>query len=323
MPLVIGVDEAGYGPNLGPLVVTAVVCEVPGAPKRTAFWDKFAGVISQTHCRDGSRLHVADSKQVHDPAVGVGPLEVGVLTALRVAGVPAETLRQLRDEIVVCEVTRSVSEGASIDGLEPWFDGTDLPLPHAADPDAIATFAARWSEACDRTGIRIEAIRSDVVFTPRFNRLTRAHDNKGLTLSRITLSLLSGVWDAEHAEPVLVICDKHGGRNRYDELLSEVAGDHFVIRQEEGGERSRYKLGDTEVRFQTRAEAHFPVALASMVSKYLRELAMVLFNQFWQRHLPEVRPTKGYPRDSHRFRAEIAETQRRLGIADDVLWRER
>ena len=32
MGVFIGMDEAGYGPNLGPLVVTATVWEVPGEP---------------------------------------------------------------------------------------------------------------------------------------------------------------------------------------------------------------------------------------------------------------------------------------------------
>ena len=60
-----------------------------------------------------------------------------------------------------------------------------------------------------------------------------------------------------------------------------------------------------------------------MVSKYVRELAMAAFNRFWCQRLEGLRPTAGYPIDSHRFRGEIAALQKELGIADDVLWRER
>ena len=70
-------------------------------------------------------------------------------------------------------------------------------------------------------------------------------------------------------------------------------------------------------------ESHFPVAMASMICKYLRELAMKLFNRFWQEHLPGLKPTKGYPVDARRFKQDIAEAQTRLGIPDEILWRER
>jgi hypothetical protein len=50
---------------------------------------------------------------------------------------------------------------------------------------------------------------------------------------------------------------------------------------------------------------------------------MEAFNRFWQRHVPGVAPTKGYPADAKRFRRDIAATQERLKIPDSVLWRER
>jgi hypothetical protein len=66
-----------------------------------------------------------------------------------------------------------------------------------------------------------------------------------------------------------------------------------------------------------------PAALASMTSKYLRELAMRAFNDFWCGHVPDLAPTAGYPLDARRFRAAIQETQVALGIADRIVWRNR
>jgi len=60
-----------------------------------------------------------------------------------------------------------------------------------------------------------------------------------------------------------------------------------------------------------------------MVCKYVRELSMELFNEFWQSHVSDLKPTKGYPQDARRFRADIAQAQSVLGISDQVLWRER
>jgi hypothetical protein len=70
-------------------------------------------------------------------------------------------------------------------------------------------------------------------------------------------------------------------------------------------------------------ERFLPTALASMTAKYLRELAMRAFNEFWSARVPNLRPTAGYPMDSHRFRNAIAVAQRELGIDDHDLWRNR
>jgi len=65
------------------------------------------------------------------------------------------------------------------------------------------------------------------------------------------------------------------------------------------------------------------VALASMVSKYVRELLMREFNAFWQQHVPGLKPTAGYPGDAARFFAAIRPAAVQLGIPEDVLWRRR
>ena len=60
-----------------------------------------------------------------------------------------------------------------------------------------------------------------------------------------------------------------------------------------------------------------------MVSKYLRELAMLAFNAFWMAQVPGLKPTAGYPVDAKRFRREIEQAQSKLGVPDDQLWRHR
>ena len=113
------------------------------------------------------------------------------------------------------------------------------------------------------------------------------------------------------------------GRNGYHAFIADVLDGQMVLCAREERESSRYRVGRAELRFEARAERHFPVAVASMVSKYVRELSMEAFNRFWQRHVPGVVPTKGYPADAKRFRRQIAAAQERLKIPDSVLWRER
>jgi hypothetical protein len=74
--------------------------------------------------------------------------------------------------------------------------------------------------------------------------------------------------------------------------------------------------------FEPRADAsHFCVALASMVSKYLRELLMLEFNGFWETHVPGVKPTAGYPGDSRRFYKDIGPAVASLKIPKAAIWR--
>ena len=322
MGLVIGMDEAGYGPNFGPLVVTVTVWEVRGAPEKADFWSRLAAMCCSDPQRDDERLHVADSKIVYSPARGLAALERSVLAACRMAGLDCSSFRSLWDSL------RAPSED---DDVEPWFDGEDVLLPCRTEAEPLDGLASRWHACCRKHGMRLLAIRSDLVLTRRFNRSTEHYGGKGAALSKISLKLLRSVWDPDTDGRTLIIADKHGGRNRYDVLLHEVLedlsepgiGPPLVQRLQESRDLSRYRVGKTELRFQTRAESHFPVALASMVSKYLRELAMLLFNRFWTRHIPDLRPTAGYPTDAYRFRKHIAAAQQRLGIPDEILWRAR
>lgn len=314
MCVIIGMDEAGYGPNFGPLVISVTAWEVPGSPREFDFWSAFADVLDQSPA-DDDRLHVADSKQVYSPARGIGRLEQSVLCAFQLARQYPATYRELWQSL-------SGESDVSSDG-EPWFDSRDLKLPCTEVAQNTASHAERWRDCCERKGIRLRAICSDVVFTNRFNRLTHSYDSKGQTLSRMSLKLLRRVWNPDIDEPALIIADKHGGRNRYDALLDEILDGQMIFRGTESTDVSTYRVGKAKIRFQTKAEAHFPVALASMVSKYMRELSMTLFNQFWLEHVPGLKPTHGYPGDAQRFKDAIAEAQTRLGIDDAVLWRSR
>lgn len=315
MPHFIGMDEAGYGPNLGPLVITASAWKMRRDPRRCDLFELLADVVARSAGEADGRLHVGDSKQVYSPAKGLASLERSVLTLLRVAGVPTDSFQVMWQGLAV---------ELPCDGeQEPWFADGDVSLPVAVEKKEIDCLATRLKKCLEECGIGPPKLACELVLTQRFNRLTCSNGNKAQLLSTLSLSLLRHCWDPDDAEPACVICDKHGGRNRYDQLLAGILDGQMIFRMTESREMSVYRVGRSEVRFQTCAEQHFPVAVASMVSKYLREVAMIAFNRFWVRHLPEVRPTKGYPTDAWRFRKEIAHKQAELGIADEVLWRER
>jgi hypothetical protein len=77
-----------------------------------------------------------------------------------------------------------------------------------------------------------------------------------------------------------------------------------------------------EVEFLVQAEdRHLPVALASMQSKYLRELFMKVYNKYWATHLPDLAPTAGYYTDGRRFFAQIQPVIQSMGLDVERLYR--
>ena len=78
------------------------------------------------------------------------------------------------------------------------------------------------------------------------------------------------------------------------------------------------------ITFVEKAEVGcLPVAMASMLSKYLRECMMERFNGYWRRQLPGVTRTAGYYTDGVRFLGDIQQKRRELGVADAQLIRSR
>ncbi|MHC4253749.1 MAG: hypothetical protein ACYS9X_31935, partial [Planctomycetota bacterium] len=65
------------------------------------------------------------------------------------------------------------------------------------------------------------------------------------------------------------------------------------------------------------------VALASMVSKYVRELFVRRLNRWFGERVEDLKPTAGYPVDAARFLADTAEFRARAGIAEFDLVRSR
>jgi hypothetical protein len=343
MPLLFGMDEAGYGPNLGPLVVSVVVWEVPGDVSAVDLWQEFDGIISPEPATNGAHLQIADSKTVYTPARGLTALEAGVLGACALwRRSVADITRDSPGDLAGFELPTTfakfrelvTAQSAGAESADPWLAGADIEIPHAPAASGYtgtwvnrhAPLVEKWDTCCRDRGIRLLGIHADVVSPEQFNRHTREHGSKGQALTEISMRLLARLWrevNGEGTEPALILADKHGGRNRYHDFLPIVFGDCFIRCCAEGTDSSRYQVGSTEIRFETKSERQLPVALASMTSKYLRELSMVLFNRFWTSRLPGLKPTAGYPQDARRFRQEIAPLQRELGITDDILWRER
>jgi ribonuclease HII len=349
MAYLIGTDEAGYGPNLGPLVVSATVWQIPDALAGRDLYHVLRDTVcssareaSASHGRTGAkrngsatanlggnsagnpaatigRLVIADSKSLYRSRGDLAALESGVLAALAVLGRRPGNWPDIWPFLA--------PDAAPAMTAIAWYRDFTSPLPVSALPAAIEQLAARLDAGLCRQQVRLCGIRSAVLFPAEFNRLVDQCGSKGAVLSEQTIRLVAQLTVDLEEQPVFIQCDKHGGRNRYAALLQHVFPDHLVQVLEESRNCSRYRWGGKprqfEVRFVVKGESFLPVALASMVSKYLRELAMNALNAYWCQRVPGLRPTAGYPGDARRFLAEIADCRRQLGIVDNVLWRSR
>jgi ribonuclease HII len=322
MAWLIGIDEAGYGPNLGPMIVTAVACQVPDQRGKVDLWQKLKRCVRRHDEEADDRLVVADSKEVYSTARGLAELEATALAALTGGFFAGEDgaslqLKPLLQRLAVDHVEDLVRES--------WFVG-DMPLPARGAAATIAQARERLRAASSAAKVHWGFCRSAVICTPRFNAIIERWDSKAVVTGLTLVHLLQACLQGTSAEPMYFVVDKLGGRNQYGVLLQEAFHAGLVFPEEEGMLRSSYRVEglDRPVRalFVPRADAeHFTVALASMVSKYVRELLMIEFNRFWQTHVPGLKATAGYPGDAARYFDEIRPVLGRLGLQESQVWR--
>jgi hypothetical protein len=312
--VVAGIDEAGYGPRLGPLVVGAVAFRVPDGARQACLWEQLDHAVCRSR-RDARRVPVDDSKRLFSQQTGPRHLERAALAFAAAAEQTPATFRGLLD--AVAELDEDLED-------YPWYAGLDFSLPVAADPEEFGADAGRLCAG----DVRFLAARCLPVLTGEFNRLCRSHGTKSAALFLKTARLLRFLWDAWGEDDLIVHVDKHGGRDYYDLLLHQAFFGARVRTLREGRGASAYEVTAQgrclTVGFYKGADAdHLPVALASIYCKYLRELFLRGFQAYWSAQAPQVRPTAGYAADARRFLEETAAIRRRLGTDESLLIRER
>jgi len=320
MTWIIGIDEAGYGPNLGPLVMSAVAFRIPDHVKELDLWKLLRWAVRRPDEDDDGRLLIEDSKLVYSSARGLAALEYGVLAAAPQKEKPSRRLCEILQDLSL-PIVQEVEQ-------EPWYHGNTA-VPVLTEPETLAAGAKLFSDACKQAGIIRGLVRSAIVCPARFNQLVDYYGSKGGVLGHGLAHLLPAqVNSCTDQDKLLIFIDKHGGRNSYAAMVQHALPESLVLAHEEGMARSVYSvhgLGrEVRMAFQPRADAeHFCVALASMVSKYLRELLMLEFNEFWMEKVDGLKATAGYPGDAARFFEAILPVIKRLGIARETIWRRR
>jgi len=288
MATIIGIDEAGYGPMLGPLIISAAAFDVPdGEPN---LWMRMKKAVARTKRGAKKRLFVADSKIVYDSGKGFAEIERTILAFVRHAGNEPQSFQQLLHTLLETP-------------LIPFDWWHDIALPCACDGEAIDAGVNLLNS--HSAGVRFLALDAQAVQAGEFNTLLARHENKSVLVFQQNMILVERAMKRFDGD-ITFICDKHGGRHYYAALLANNFFCRPVHSIFESPESSTYEVRLPDRRlfftFMEKADAaQLPPALASMACKYLRELFMKCFNNYWCGRVAGLEPTAGYRSDCHRF----------------------
>ena len=297
----VGIDEAGYGPMLGPLCVGAAVFRVERWRVGEAAPDLW-GLLSRGVCRGvkdaRGRVAVADSKKLKlsnqlKTKHPLTHLERGVLSFLVAAG------QEAWDERGLCERVGARFEDA------PWYAQAAEALPVSTGADQIRISGNVVRDAMREGGVELLGLKCLTICEGRFNGLLEARRSKAAVVGEAVGALMRGALEkfGGQGAAVRLACDRQSGRTDYGEIVRGVLGEGYET-LEQSPRASRYAAcdGDVGVIFEPEAEdRRLPVALASMTAKYVRELAMARFNRYWSGRAPELKPTAGYVTDARRW----------------------
>lgn len=308
--VLLGIDEAGYGPLLGPLCVGACAFHVAdwadGQPAPNLWKLLSKGVCRQpTDARgripvaDSKKLKLANSTQTKHPLIH---LERAPLAFLRLmADMPCD------DACLYAALGVSLTE-------EPWYAGDPLPIPVGTTPEVVAIASNMLAAALQKGGVECLGLWCRTVPEGRFNRIVSETGSKAEATATALgeyLRLAFERWGDGSRGPLRVVCDRQGGRIGYGPLLAREVRGASVRVVEESPRCCQYEVHDRDrrmvVTFMPEAEtAHLPVALGSMIAKLVRELAMARFNRYWcaramERAQVELKPTAGYRSDAWRW----------------------
>ena len=314
--VVVGIDEAGYGPTLGPMVVTSAAFAVPDNWRPGDLWGLLAPAVHRPgtdRVPQGKPL-LGDSKMVYSSKAGLSRLESSVLAFLKLADVPRATLLQALPHVLVgpADLVLQMQK-------YPWYDGQDIALPLAAPYETPDAFAELLRSVLADASVGFLGFRCAPLMVSQYNVLVGQTDNKAEVLFNQAAQLMEWAMRSLDADRVHILVDKQGGRNCYEDLLACQFDGALISTLKQGPEQSTYLLRrgrqSVTVSFTMKGDIHYlPIALASMFSKYFRELFMTMFNAFWTQRIPDLKPTSGYPVDARRFIAQTASVREQMGI---------
>jgi ribonuclease HII len=277
--ILVGIDENGLGPRLGPLLVTAISarCTESGAKAAQKPATKAMGV------------RLGDSKDL----VSHGDTSLGEAWAraayARVSGSNAKSPDDLLHALCI-DSSQELRARCPTDHEAQCWRADETFSAESPMLDAVA----RDLDKLAAKGIEISRVEISIICSERLNdainrKLSRFHVDLH-AMERLVISARAAA-----NENVVAICGKVGGLNRYGDQFGPLSSRlHAVV--EEGRARSEYQFPDVgRIAFVRDADAsNMLVGMASLVGKWAREVLMARIVRHYQAEIPSLPQASGY-----------------------------
>lgn len=271
-----GVDEAGLGPILGPYCCSSIDITLPGEKSPAEF---FAD-------EKKSPFPAGDSKKIYRGKNKRAILENIALSLIHLEkGIFPETIFDI------------IGTDNFKDYTPPWFqpEYTSQKLPLWGNKNIIENYIHYLKK-----DILFLKINLTVVSAFHFNQLLDKTGNK----SRASMEIIAPHIQQDGAEKISV--DRLGGVRYYKSWLEELYSDSVASIHSETAKDSIYNVKNKTISFTVNGDVIYPeISFASICAKYLREVSMKLFNDYWKKLYPNLKETAGYYTDGQRFLCDL------------------
>ncbi len=277
--ILVGIDENGLGPRLGPLLVTAVSARCTDSGAKAAQKPPTKAM--------GARL--GDSKDL----VSHGDVALGEAWAraahARIAGSIAKSPDDLLHALCIDSSAQLRARCPDDHEAQCW-RADEL---FSAEDSMVESVASDLDKLAAR-GIEITRVETSIICSERLNdaidrKLSRFHVDLH-AMERLVISARAAA-----NENVVAICGKVGGLNRYGDQFGPLSDRlHAVV--EEGRARSEYQFPDVgRIAFVRDADgSHLIVGMASLIGKWAREVLMARIVRHYREDNPDLPQASGY-----------------------------